>query len=172
MQIARKIPFENPQVLEWVRIGYVASQLLSFAVYYYVSLKIKRKNDTTVLKYVEPKSPMVQEPGALITTTHRDYDLAETSKQVRQLAIGIAMMGFLHLYMKYTQPLFLQSLLPLKGIYDAKVVQIHLLGKPATGDLSRPFKTGGFMGAASDPQTDKAAIKEAEKKAVTTKKDD
>ncbi len=30
-------------------------------------------------------------------------------------------MGFMHLYMKYTQPLFIQSILPVKGLYDSKV---------------------------------------------------
>lgn len=55
-------------------------------------------------------------------------------------------MGFMHLYMKYTQPLFIQGILPLKGLYDSKVLLIHLLGKPATGELKRPFAVpAGFM---------------------------
>ena len=74
--VARKIPFDNPDVLLYVRIGYVASQLLTLGVYYYMSVKvraplrpllrfaadgvrcmcvcvvqIKAKNDQTVLKY-------------------------------------------------------------------------------------------------------------------------
>lgn len=32
---------------------------------------------------------------------------------------------------------------------SAEVVQIHLLGRPATGDLKRPFKAGGMMGTPS-----------------------
>lgn len=70
----------------------------------------------------------------------------------------------------------------LKALYDAKPVAIHILGQPAEGDLKRPFKVGGMFGgmsssylyphrdsqkiiaASSDPQTDKAAIDEAEKK--------
>lgn len=71
----------------------------------------------------------------------------------------------------------------------AEVIQIHLLGRPATGDLKRPFKAGGLMGAAlvpaayrspahclaaasSEAQTDQKAIKEAEKaQGKTTKKE-
>ena len=49
-----------------------------------------------------------------------------------------------------------------KGVGDA--MSPYLLGKPAEGDLKRPFKAGGMFGAASDPQTDKAAIDEAEKR--------
>ena len=99
--------------------------------------------------------------------------------------MGLAMMTFLHLYMHYTQPLFIQALMGLKALYDAKPVAIHVLNKPAEGDLKRPFKAGGGMFggkhssptsstesrvstscnfSAADPQTDKAAIEEAEKK--------
>ncbi|KAK7691167.1 hypothetical protein QCA50_006270 [Cerrena zonata] len=164
MQVARKIDFEDAQVLTYVRIAYVAVQVIVLGTYYFTSMKIKSKNDLTVLKYVEPGSPMSGEEGKLVTTTVKDYDLTETSKLVRSAYMGVLMMGFLHGYMKYTQPLFIQALMGLKALYDAKPVAIHVLGKPAEGDLKRPFKTGGMFGAASDPQTDKAAVDEAEKK--------
>ncbi|KAL8276785.1 hypothetical protein RQP46_010841 [Phenoliferia psychrophenolica] len=146
MQVAKKFDFEDPTVLMAVRVGYVASQLLCVGAYYYASVVIKRKNDVKVLKYVEPKAPMQQDPGAMITTTNRDYDLGETSKAVRGVLIGIAIMGVMHLYMKYTQPLFMQGILPIKALYESKVLQIHILGRPATGDLKRPFEQpAGFM---------------------------
>ena len=59
--------------------------------------------------------------------------------------MGLAMMVFLHLYMHYTQPLFIQALMGLKSLYDAKPVAIHIFNKPAEGDLKRPFKVGGGM---------------------------
>lgn len=40
----------------------------------------------------------------LVTTTVRDYDLAETSKAMKGLFTGMAFMGFLHLYMGYIPP--------------------------------------------------------------------
>ncbi|GAW04218.1 inorganic phosphate transporter [Lentinula edodes] len=174
MQVARKIPFDDPEVLNYARIGYVATQLTLLGIYYYVSMVIKKKNDQTVLKYVEPPSAMApQEEGKLVTTTVRDYDLAEVSKLLRAVYMGILMMAFLHGYMQFTQPLFIQSLMGLKGLYDAKPLAIHILGKPAEGELKRPFKAapGIFGGATGGPQTDKAAITEAEKK-VGGKKDD
>jgi len=172
MQLARKIPMDtNPEVLMYVRIAYVSVQLLCLAVYYYTSMKIKQKNDTTVLKYVEPKNPMSTDSGGLVTTTIRDYDLGEVSKLVRGIYMGVAMMGVLHLYMKFNPPLFVQALTALKGIYDAKPVAIYLLGKPAEGDLKRPFKAGGMFGAAGDPATDAASIKEAESKPAPKKEE-
>ena len=94
-------------------------------------------------------------------------------------------MAFLHLYLKYTQPLFVQAIMAFKSLYEAKTVKIHVLGQKADGDLKRPFKSGGGMfggvyflrccsratvrftvisTASADPQTDKAAIEEAEKR--------
>jgi hypothetical protein len=73
--VARKIPFDDPLVLNYVRIGYVLSQIIMLGAYYYVSIavrillilisphlitlsQIKRKNDQTVLKYGKLASSM------------------------------------------------------------------------------------------------------------------
>jgi len=172
MQLARKVPFDDPEVLNYVRLGYVVSQAIILGVYYFVSYKIKQKNDQTVLKYVEASNPMTQEPGKLVTTTIRDYDLSETSKLLRSSLFGILMMCGLHGYMRYTQPLFVQGIMGLKNLYDAKPVALHIFGQPAEGDLKRPFKGGASMfGNAGAPATDAASIAEAEKR-IGSKKED
>ncbi|KAF7317891.1 Inorganic phosphate transporter [Mycena kentingensis (nom. inval.)] len=174
--VARKIPFEDPQILYYVRIGYVAVQVLVMSIYFYISMTIKAKNDKTVLKYVDAANPMTQEPGQLVNTTVRDYDLGEVSKLLRAVYTGVAMMAFLHGYMKFTQPLFVQAIMGLKGVFEATPFKIHVLGQKAEGDLKRPWKgAGGMFGAAAGgPQTDSAAIAEAEKRVagVSNKKDD
>ncbi|KAH9482027.1 SRP-independent targeting protein 3 [Psilocybe cubensis] len=170
MQLARKIPFDDPETLNYVRIGYVASQLVVLGVYYYISAVIKKKNDQTVLKYVEPANPMSQDAPQLVTTTVRDYDLSETSKLLRSTYMSLAMMAVMHFYFHFTQPLFVQGLMGIKNLYDAKPVKIHLFGAEAKDELKRPFKVASMFGAASGPQTDAAAIAEAEKR--IGKKDD
>ncbi|WVQ97026.1 hypothetical protein IAU59_004136 [Kwoniella sp. CBS 9459] len=169
MQVARRIPMEDPTVLTYLRIGYVASQVISLLVYYYVTLKIRKKNDLTVLKYVNPAPAM--NPDAkdeLVQTTVKDYDLAEVGKAMKSLFVGVAFMCFLHGYLKYTQPLFIQGLMGIKSTLESNEVKLHLFGKKAEGDLSRPFKAAGGLlenltGKASGPQTDAASIKAAEK---------
>ncbi|KAI6122336.1 inorganic phosphate transporter [Pisolithus croceorrhizus] len=156
MQLARRIPFDDPVVLNYVRLGYITSQIIILGTYFYVSYKVKQKNDQTVLKYVEQPSPMSSTSGGLVTTTVRDYDLSEISKLLRGAYFGIAMMAFFHFYLKYTQPLFVQALMGLKNLYDAK---------------PRPWKAQSMLGPAGGPQTDSASITEAEKK-VGTKKED
>ena len=226
MQLAKRFDFEDEQTLLLVRIGYVASQLICLASYYYVSIQvrtayadvdtthrpfpqIKRKNDLTVLKYVEPKAPLVRpssspleriftiqvsrrknpprwsRPRTATTTSERPPRPFEDSSSespwsvVHSHSVVVPslkvprrrQMGFMHLYMKYTQPLFIQGILPLKGLYDSKILLIHLLGKPATGDLKRPFAVpAGFMSAPA-PAVTADATPVAAAAAVEGKKD-
>ncbi|PKI84554.1 hypothetical protein MVES_001745 [Malassezia vespertilionis] len=149
MQVSKRIPFEDhPEYVHYARMAY----------------QIKKKNDLTVLKFVKAKSPMSQEPGELITTTHKDYDMAEVSKSMRGILMGCGLLAFMHLYMGYTNPLVIQSILPVKNALESNMAKIWVWGVPATGELKRPFKPApGLFGGAGGPQTDKASVQEAEK---------
>ena len=136
--------------------------VLSFLVYQYIALQIKKKNDTTVLKYTEQKSPLSGEEPQLITTTNRDYDLGETSKLIKGLFTSLAMMGFLHGYMKFTQPLFIQGILGVKNVFESKPAKIWIFGNEAKGDLKRPWKAPNPFGMGDDVKSDAASVKQAE----------
>ncbi len=120
----------------------------------------------TTLKYVEPAPLGSSEEGKLVTTTVHAYDKGQLKNLMRSQLMGVAMMAFMHLYLKYTNPLLIQSIIPLKGLFEANLTKIYLFGQPATGDLKRPFKAGaGFMsGLQSGPaQSDKKAVEAAER---------
>jgi hypothetical protein len=167
MQVAKKLDFENPDVLFYTRAAYITCQVLALLVYFIVRVKINSKNDLTTLKYVEPANPMSgqTEPRAVVTTV-KEYDLQQVNTQVKGIFTGLAMMGFMHIYMKYTNPLVMQSISSLKGALESNIVKIHLFGTPASGDLKRPFKAApGFLEAltgAGGVQTDKASVESAE----------
>lgn len=120
----------------------------------------------TVIKYVEP-APMgsTEEPKS-VTTTINAYDNAQVRQLWRGQAMGVGMMAVMHIYFKYTNPLLIQSIIPLKSALESNLVKIHLFGKPAVGELRRPFKAapafGGLMGDNS-VKTDKKSIELAEK---------
>lgn len=106
------------------------------------------------------------EEGKLVTTTIQAYDAQQIKSAFRSQLMGLAMMGFMHLYMKYTNPLLIQSIIPFKSALEANLVQIHLFGKPASGDLKRPFKQpAGFMSGLQNgaAQSDKKAVEAAER---------
>ncbi|GKT97475.1 phosphate transporter [Colletotrichum tofieldiae] len=111
----------------------------------------KLRADLTTLKYVEPAPMGSSEEGKLVTTTIHAYDTTQLRQAFRSQAMGIAMMGFMHIYM---------------NALESNLVKIHVFGQPASGDLKRPFKApAGFMqGLQSGPaQSDKKAIETAER---------
>ncbi|KAI0513134.1 inorganic phosphate transporter [Xylaria bambusicola] len=166
MQVSKKIPFDDPTVLNGVRALYIGSNLIIAAIYGYVLLQINKKKDLTTLKYVEPAPMGSSEEGKLVTTTVHAYDTQQAKASFRSQLMGIGMMCFMHLYMKYTNPLLIQSIIPLKSAFEANLVQIHLFGKPASGDLKRPFKAAaGLMSGLQSgaAQSDKKAVEAAER---------
>lgn len=119
----------------------------------------------TTLKYVEPAPMGSAEEGKLVTTTIHAYDTAQLKQLFRSQMMGVGMMGVMHLYFKYTNPLLIQSIIPLKGAFENNLFKIHALGKPASGDLKRPFKAAaGFMsGMQGAPESDRKAVEAAER---------
>ena len=105
------------------------------------------------------------EEPKLVTTTIQEYDNSQLQSQYKSQLMGVAMMGFMHLYLKYTNPLLIQSLIPVKGALEGNLVKVHIFGKPAAGELKRPWKAGGgMMGmGGSGPVTDKASVEAAER---------
>lgn len=168
MQVSRRLDLEDPTILLYVRLGYITCQLIVFSVCMYVKYQINKKNDLTTLKYVEPASPMsgLGESKAVITTV-KEYDLKQIDSQIKGIFTSLAMMGFMHLYMKYTNPLVMQSISSVKSAMETNIVKIHLFGHAASGDLKRPFKAApgllqALQGAGGEVKTDKASIDAAE----------
>jgi len=165
MQVSKRIPFEDPQVLLGVRILYAVSNLIIFGLYYYISLKIKAKRDLTTLKYVEPAPMGSGDEPKLVTTTVQEYDQGQVAAAYKAQLMGVGMMAFMHIYLKYTNPLLIQSLIPVKGAFESNLFKVYILGRPAVGELKRPWKaSGGMMGmGAGDTKSDKASIEAAER---------
>jgi hypothetical protein len=120
----------------------------------------------TVIKYVEP-APMgsAEEPKS-VTTTIYAYDTQQLRSLFKAQLMGIGMMAVMHIYFKYTNPLVIQSIIPVKGAFEGNLIKIHLFGKPATGELKRPWKSsGGLMGAmqGGEIKTDKKSVEAAER---------
>lgn len=53
MQVSKKIPFDDPQVLMGVRALYVVSNLLILGVYFYIQMKINSKKGMKLIIRVE-----------------------------------------------------------------------------------------------------------------------
>ena len=105
------------------------------------------------------------EEPKLVTTTIQDYDNGQVKAAYKSQLMGVGMMAFMHIYMKYTNPLLIQSIIPLKSAFESNLAKIYLYGQPASGDLKRPWKgAGGLMGMGQgEVKSDKASIEAAER---------
>ena len=97
------------------------------------------------------------------------YDLTQLRAAYKSILMGVGMMAFMHIYMNYTNPLVIQSVMPVKNAIESKLVQVHIFGKPAAGDLKRPWKASGspfaaLMGGGGAASTDKKSVESAERK--------
>ena len=74
------------------------------------------------------------------------------------------MMAVMNVYFKYTNPLLIQSIIPLKGAFEGNLIKVHVFGKAAIGDLKRPWKASGPMGmGGGEIKSDRKSIEEAER---------
>jgi Phosphate transport (Pho88) len=185
MQVSKKIPFDDPQVLMGVRALYIFSNVLILGLYLYIQQQINKKKgvldlflparealltqwpttDLTMLKYVEPAPMGSTEDPKLVTTTIQEYDNSQLKALFKSQLMGVGMMAVMHVYFKFTNPLLIQSIIPVKGAFEGSLVKVHVFGKPAAGELKRPWKAaGGMMGMGQgEVKSDKASIEAAEK---------
>lgn len=98
-----------------------------------------------MLKYVDSAQPFSQEQPPLITTTVQEYDTSQLKSSIKAAFMGVGMMGVMHLYFGYSQPLLVQSIMPIKNVIESNVAKVHLFRKDPVGDLKRPWKTGGLF---------------------------
>ncbi|KAN0068990.1 phosphate transporter [Elaphomyces granulatus] len=165
MQVSKKIPFDNPDVLLGARALYIVSNLIIMGLYVYVWNQINQNKDMKLIKYVEPAPMGSGEEPRPVTTTVMDYDKQQLRSMFRSQMIAIGMMAVMHLYFKYTNPLLIQSIIPVKSTFEANLVKIYVFGRPAVGDLQRPFKSapGLFGMGQGEVKSDKASVENAEK---------
>src|SRR5579871_4848924 len=93
MQLSKKIPFDDPNVLNLVRACYILSNVIIFSIYYYIKLHIDKNRDMTVIKYVEPATMGSTEEPKSVTTTIQAYDNQQWRSLIRAQLMGVGMMG-------------------------------------------------------------------------------
>ena len=102
-----------------------------------------------------------------------DYDLAEAKKQFNSVISGLVMMSVMHFWLKFTQPLIIQSLLPWKTFFTLPIIKIRILGYAAEGTLQRPWKTPSPFGDLMNQMNEgtKSEADADEKKTIAEKED-
>ncbi|KAI7901378.1 inorganic phosphate transporter Pho88 [Cokeromyces recurvatus] len=150
MQLAKKVDWNDPNVVTYARMGYYGAQVLVVIMAYGLITLIKKKNDTTVLTYNAPQRPSMSGDSSApqtITTTVRDYDVEQVKQFIQSTLTSIVIISVMHFQFKFTQPLLMQSIMPIKNLLTHKESLIHLWGDAPEGNLARPFVAENPLGA-------------------------
>jgi hypothetical protein len=106
------------------------------ALFLYSRILKARQSD----KKVTVKSKNMQGVEEEQTVTWTQYDTSELRKMMQQTLMGAMVVVGIHCWKGYVQPLVFQALLLPLTTLDHQLFHIFVLGRPATGDLSRPWK--------------------------------
>lgn len=65
MQISKKIPFDDPNVLNGVRALYIVSNIIIAGIYFYVQMQINKKNGASLHQKLQRLglSPKFEQPA-------------------------------------------------------------------------------------------------------------
>lgn len=142
--ICKRLDMTDPKIIDYLRIFYVSMNALTYLIYTYIKLQIKKTNNLKTIKYKNQKSPMEllfkggndDTPAeAEIVKTIADYDLEQVDALLKGFYTSWLMMAGMHLYMKYTQPLVQQGISPIKACAEHDLFKAYILGQ----EVQRPF---------------------------------
>lgn len=162
-QVSRFLDLQEPTTLLIIRVLYVSSISLAFIILQLTKRKIRKNNNLKIIKYIKSGNSLMKEPEKLQIVTIRDYDLDQLQSSINGIYSSLAMMGFMHLFMKYNNPLFMQFISPMKSAMENTLVRINLFGKKDDG--KRPFKATPLFGkipTGDDMRSDRKSIEQLE----------
>lgn len=144
VQIMKRFDETKPEFLLCLRGAYTATVVIHTVTDLVLQQAIAAKDDQTPVKQeFNPLSMLFGGAAAAGPQTARAYDLAQLAKARNSFRMGVVVVALLHWKFKWTQMLAYQAAQYLVELFYHPLVQIHLLGQPTVGPLSRPFGGGG-----------------------------
>lgn len=145
VQVIRRLDLTSSFAIGMVRLSYICSQLAGVAFLFYIRSLIMKKGEKTEKVEVDipPKfGELPTNPPAHQKISVMDYDLMECNKQIQQIISGMAILGLLHWWLGFIQPLFIQAIIPWKNLLLTPLVRLHFWGAQVNDDesLKRPWK--------------------------------
>lgn len=142
--ICKRLDMTDPKIIDYLRIFYVSMNALTYLIYTYIKVQIKKQNNLATIKYKNQKSPMEmlfkggkedETADIEIVKSVVDYDLEQVDALLKGFYTSWLMMAGMHLYMKYTQPLVQQGISPIKACVEHDLFKAYILGQ----EVQRPF---------------------------------
>jgi hypothetical protein len=89
------------------------------------------------IEVVTPKT--MAEPEKTEEMTISDYDLSQIKKLAGSIMMPMCIISLMHFKWQFVRPLVLQSVMMPMTMAKSQLFKIYILGRPAEGDLERPW---------------------------------
>eukprot|EP00403_Amphidinium_massartii_P019706 CAMPEP_0178431208 /NCGR_PEP_ID=MMETSP0689_2-20121128/31723_1 /TAXON_ID=160604 /ORGANISM="Amphidinium massartii, Strain CS-259" /LENGTH=190 /DNA_ID=CAMNT_0020053101 /DNA_START=71 /DNA_END=643 /DNA_ORIENTATION=+ len=147
-----------------LRILFFIAQLSCIGMLAYIYMKVANATDLDGIVHVPAVVQFGQEVQPSQSMSVKEYDLQKCKHQASQILIGSGVCYFVHHKFGYVVPLAMQIVMLPLGTLEAQVSQVHLFGRPAKGNLKRPWAQPSPFGVLQEVR------KEAKKKVNDAKK--
>ncbi|PVU99285.1 hypothetical protein BB559_000845 [Furculomyces boomerangus] len=148
---ATYLKIDAPENLNQLRLIFATATIAYYSFCLIIRQIVNGKNDPTVLEYEEPVNG--QEEPNFVKTTVGKYDQDQIFTMIKGSATSTAIILVLHLWFKISQPLIIQSVLPLFTLLRSPLFGIHILGMSTTGSFARPWVNRSAFGNALNQPT-------------------
>ncbi|PVU88251.1 hypothetical protein BB561_005957 [Smittium simulii] len=170
IRAASVLGWDKPENINTLRTFFGTATIIYYTMSFIIWQLAKSTKDETPLIYEEPVNG--QEEPEKFETTVSVYDIAQIEKLVKSAAFSTALIIGLHAYFKITQPLIIQSVLPLFSLFKSPLFGIYILRMKAEGSFQRPWVTKSAFGNTlnTPAQADTAPDAKAADKSISDKK--
>lgn len=134
---ALKVDLKEHVLITWISLAFGA--LFSLGVCYSIYARLVRIRSEEMVKR-SPKSVRVGKEEAAEQLTPAEYDLRSLKKLTTGVLSACVISVVLGQYFKVQQPILLQAIMQPISVLSHPLFQLHIRGKTAEGNLSRPFK--------------------------------
>lgn len=151
MLLLQKFDLEEGGYLVPARIAYVVVQIICIGTWCMVYMTIQKMEDDGVKLKIPEVKTMGQVAKPACEQTKVEYDTSKWKEMMQQLCMGFLIVGGMHYKWGYTMPLVMQVVMTPLQLFENPLLQIHVFGKAAVGDLKRPFPTPNPFGLPTPP---------------------
>ena len=151
---AKRIPLEKPELLPWLRGLFFASNIGILGCCFVIHWKIRQNGDPLIAQQAISVTEVSEADAAPAVLSEQHAQEASQCKQMtvythdREFLLalyklplrGLLVVALMHFYMKSTKSLLLQTILPLKALWEADIFRVHVRGHATSGKLQRPWK--------------------------------
>jgi len=191
---------EDPKAVARARICYTLFLLVSHCLIFYCRRKVARLDDQSEIEIRgqlpgmfqkllgdnksqggSPLDAMAKDMTTKMLSkkmTVKEFDSKQLDNMFHGLLFPMLFNSFLHFKKGYVKPLMIQAAMGLQRLLKSPLIQIHVFGKSAEGELERPFRQQSKMlekmmsQMAAQSEAAQEMMKDGEKKEQSAKPDE